>query len=353
MKYFNVSLILLMLLSVMSCGNKEESAKTKLYHSTVRLDNEHIGKGGDIISCNEGIIGIEEASSLAPLYKIDTTKNKRIAFGVRGQGPDDFLHPYPLQYISEDIFGVYDMLMNTYKEIIIPKQDDETVRIVSNVKMEKRPYRVMKTAYNQYLGLSGTEGLFCLMDETGREIRVFFEYPCRNEDERSIKNHIRATAYQGILASDPDGKKCVYAPLDGEIIHFYEIRKDDVQVIKKIEKVFPTYSPDENGGSMANKENVVGYISVTATGNYVYALYCGKTWEELLKNGSVGLHSNEVRVFDWKGNLLKTYSLDVPCRYISASKDDKKLWAMACTPDIHLVSFHLTDHQVSPPEPEK
>jgi hypothetical protein len=334
------------LLSIISCDNKEESEKIELFHSNIRLDDEYVGKGGDIISCNKGIIGIEEANSLAPFYKIDTVENKLMAFGVRGQGPDDFLHPYPLQYISEDKFGVYDMFLNTYKEVVIPEHD-ETVRIVNSIKMEKRPFRAIKTAYNQYLGLSGMEGLFGLMDETGKEINTFFEYPYKDEDEHSIKNHIRATAYQGILSSNPSGTKCVYASLDGEIIHFYEILKDNISVIKKIEKIFPAYKPEENGGSMASRENITGYISVTATENFVYALYCGKRLKELLKNGSLELLAKEVRVFDWKGNLQKTYSLDVPCRYISASGDDKKLWAIVYTPDIHAVSFDMTDMNCS------
>jgi hypothetical protein len=339
------------LLSVISCGDKEESGKIELFHSNIRLDTEYVGKGGDIISYKEGIIGIEEANLLAPLYKVDTVENKLTTFGVRGQGPDDFFHPYPLQYISEDKFGVYDMFLNTYKEVLMPGSD-ETVRIASSVKMETRPYRAIKTAYNQYLGLSGTEGLFSLMDETGKEIGVFFEYPYKDENEHSIKNHIRATAYQGILSSDPDGTKCVYASLDGEIIHFYEIVKDNVLAVRKIETVFPAYKPEENNGSMASRENMTGYIAVTATRDYVYALYCGKTVKELLKSGSLELSAKEVRVFDWKGNRQKTYSLDVPCRYISASEDDKKLWAIAYTPDIRLVSFQMTDRDREYP-PEK
>ncbi|MDR1169846.1 MAG: TolB-like 6-bladed beta-propeller domain-containing protein [Prevotellaceae bacterium] len=328
------------LLSIISCNSEEKPEKIELFHSNIRLDNEYVGKGGDIISCNEGIIGIEEASALAPLYKIDTVENRLTTFGVRGQGPDDFLHPYPLQYISEDKFGVYDMFLNTYKEVLIPGNDG-TVRTVSSIKMEKRPYRAIKTAYNQYLGLSGTDGLFSLMDETGKEISTLFEYPYKDEDEHAIKNQIRATAYQGILASNPSGTKCVYASLDGEIIHFYEILKNGMRSVGKIEKSFPAYAPEENSNSTASVENITGYVSVTATERYVYALYCGQTLKEMLKKGGLEFQSKEVRVFDWKGNLQKTYSLDVPCRYISASKDDQKLWAVAYTPDIHLVSFNI------------
>jgi hypothetical protein len=269
-------------LSIISCTGKKESEKIELFHSDIRLNDEYVGRGGDIISYNEGIIGIEESGSSAPLYVIDTVKNQLTAFGIRGQGPNDFLHPYPLQYIDEDKFGVYDMLSNTYKEVVIPKHDD-TVRILNTIKMENRPFRVIKTAYNQYLGLSYMEGLLSLMDETGKELGTFFEYPYKDGNERSVKNNIRAVAYQGMLSSNPSGTKCIYTSLHGDIIHFYGILKDKILLIHKIENIFPQYQQKEKNKTMSDWDNIAGYAGVSATEKYVYALYCGKTFKELKK----------------------------------------------------------------------
>jgi hypothetical protein len=210
------------------------------------------------------------------------------------------------------------------------------------VTFESHPFQVIKTAYDQYVGLSTNEGLLILTDSTGKEYTTFFEYPCRDKNEQAIENHTRAMAYQGIFAANPQKTRCVYASLNGEIIHFYDIQKDNISLIHKIENIYPSYK-HENNAVVTNVKNSVGYISLSATDQFVYALYCGKTLEELRGADGFSLESTQMRVFDWTGKMVETFTLDVPCRYISVSNDDKTLWAIALTPDITPVYFDLSD----------
>ena len=154
-------------------------------------------------------------------------------------------------------------------------------------------------------------------------------------------------AYQGTIATNPKKTKCVYASLDGEIIHFYDIKENNISIINKIEKAYPRYKPEDNGGmsysATASWESVLGYISIATTDKYVYALYSGKTYQELKEGGTLSLAAEQVRVFDWTGNIINTYKLDVPCRYITASNNDDRLWAIVVTPDINLIYFDLTN----------
>ncbi|MDR1897034.1 MAG: TolB-like 6-bladed beta-propeller domain-containing protein [Prevotellaceae bacterium] len=341
-------LFLLLFLSCIGCRYSNNNYKL-LIHSDLKLNSEYIGKGGAIIAYQGGIVGIEESGSLSPFFAITTNgeSHSLTHFGNRGQGPDDFVHPYPIQYIDEDVFGVYDMMLKQFKEVSVPQKEDAIVTR-NNVSLASQPAKAIKTAYNQYLGLSFQEGLFILMDEKGEELSTFFEYPYRNKDEKAIKNPIRAMAYQGIIAANPQKTKCVYASLNGEIIHFYDIRKDRISLIHKIEKQYPAFKPEDNGSgnysAMASWDNTVGYISIAATDKHVYALYSGKSLKELKEGNSLEFVSREVRIFDWTGNRVETYSLDVSCKYIGVSNDEKTLWAIALAPDITPVYFDLADN---------
>ena len=247
------------------------------------------------------------------------------------------------------MFGAYDAPSKVYKEISIPN-DSGSIYIKKTINFETQSYRVIKTAFNQFIGLSGQDELFVLMNDSGKVINTFFEYPYSSPYEQSIPNRIRSMAYQGFLVANPQKTKCIYASMDGEIIHFYDIKKNHISLIRKIEKVYPKYNPETKGESYStagNWENLVGYISVTASDKYIYALYSGKKLENLKDGNSISLSARQVRVFDWSGELIETYILDVDCRYINISNNDNMLWGMALMPDITPVCFNLSGNDTN------
>jgi hypothetical protein len=330
------------------CNNSDNTDYKTLIHSDLNLSEEYVGDAGGIIALKNGIIGIEWSNSLEPFFMIKKEGEKDILtrFGVKGQGPDDVIHVYPIQYLNDSVFGAFDMSSNKYKEVQIPK-DMEPLSIKNVVSIENRQLRVRKTAYDQYIGLSFGEGLLSLIDETGKETATFFEYPYKDKVEQKIKNHIRAMAYQGELVLNPQKDKCVYAPMNGEIIHFYKIEKDNITLINKIEKIYPEYGPEEksetNYSATFSWQCVSGYSSIAATDKYVYAIYCGRTLKELQDDNDSTLPiARQLRKFDWTGQLIETYMLDVPCYFIAVTPDDKTLWASALNPDFVPVYFDLT-----------
>jgi hypothetical protein len=155
-------------------------------------------------------------------------------------------------------------------------------------------------------------------------------------------------AYQGSIAINPRKTKCVYATLDGEIIHFYNIIENEISLISKTEKAYPKYKPEDNGTeyySSMDANNTIGYISLAATDRFVYALYCGKKYNELYRAGNrPSIAGEQLRIFDWTGTIVKTVMLDVPCQHISATNDNRRLWAMAILPEITPVYFDLDEN---------
>jgi hypothetical protein len=184
-------------------------------------------------------------------------------------------------------------------------------------------------------------GMFTLIGSAGTGIASFFEYPYRDSEEHALSHTVRAMAYQGHIVINPAGDKCAYTSYNADIIHFYKLSKDSMMVISKIENAYPVYRPEENNALFV-LNTVTGYTAISVTNKYVYALYCGKTKEELYAGNMQNIiNARELRIFDWNGNLVKKYTLDVICRYISASRDDSKLWAVAHTPEITPVVFDL------------
>lgn len=325
-----------------TCCKFETNTKEQnemLVHHTINIKDEMIGNGGFILANQNGLIGFEESQSFPAFYYLNSKNdNSLFRFVDKGQGPDEVLYPMNLQYINEHTFGVFDIINMSYYHIPIEKNKN-SIDLSKRVRFDNRFYRVVKTAYNQYLGLSGESNLFVLLDSKGRSIKSFFEYPYKDKDEKKIDNSIRSLAYQGSLTTNPSSTKCIYAPYNGDIIHFYDIKKDSISLVKKLEKNYPDYVV-EGGNTSIRKITRRGYVSVATTDSFVYALYCGETLEKLLGNGET-MEGKILRIFDWNGSVKHEIKLDTPCKHIAVSHDDKTVWAIATNPDTQLFTFDI------------
>jgi hypothetical protein len=250
-----------------------------------------------------------------------------------------------LQYISDDLAGCYDGSTRQFSEIALNSKTTplktKKCSFISDVNMN---FQVIKDGFNQYIGLGiYPEGMFMLYDSLGTAIRSFFEYPYKDADEKSIKHEFRAMAYQGKIILNPSGTKFAYTARFADVIHFYAVSNKNIQLIKKVENRFCEYAPDEGGrgyGSAIKPTNRNGYADIYTTEKYVYLLYSGKT---ILEYREKMLESNQLKIYDWSGQLLKEIELDIPCKYFCVSPDDKNMWAIAEIPEPTIVRFDLTD----------
>ena len=351
MKYKNIyfSFLLLFTFFLVNCCTNSKKSKSDssvhmglLRHNTIDIGNDFIGLGGYLVIIQDRIVGIDRASSLSqpPFYCVihNDGLSTFYQFGNRGQGPDDFLYPWIIQNIDKQTVGVYDSDLRTYFEFRIPNKN-ELLKIDKRTTFDFRLFRIIKTAYNQYIALSRQEGMFVLADSAGKAINTFFEYPYKNEDEReNVINQHRAYAYQGHLATNPSKTKFAYACSNGEIIHFYEIGNNIITPIAIIEKEYPLYQNRSNQtqiGVAFEEENTEGYCDAYATEQFVYSLFGGH------KSGERDTYARILRVFDWSGNLVKEYELDLPSRNLCVTDDDSRLWTISLNPDISLVYFDL------------
>jgi hypothetical protein len=331
--------LLLLFFFLSGCSNHKQTEITILKHQSIDLKEDYIGYGGFLALYQENIVGIDMSPSMQPFFclKSNDSQNPFYYFGNRGRGPNEFLMPYSIQYINNQTVGVLDVRSGGYFEFKIPTEN-EGLAIDKKNFFQMPMTRIVKTAFNQYIGLSLGEKMFLLADSTGISINTFFEYPYKDKRERQLTN--RSNAYQGTLAINPSKNKFVYSSFNGKIIHFYKIENNNIKLISKIEDEYPLYQKrnDEQGSIAFKREGKVGYIATYATDKYVYAIFSGK---EILEQKSVNYEGGILHIFDWNGYLVKEYQLDILCSYLCVSEDDNKLWAITSDPDIMLVYFDL------------
>lgn len=345
MKYIFSFLLITTFVLLCACSQSPKTGQIEtLVHQPVDLGDNYVGVGGFLSYCKDFIVGIELSPAVTqPFFKL-TQDGVFSTFGSKGRGPNEFLMPFSLQHVDDQTIGVFDVQTRLYSEFAVPREGESPI-IKKEVRMQSSSTRVIKTAFGQYIALlSLDERQFSLIDSTGVQIATFFEYPYRDNAERENKS--RSMAYQGTIAANPSKTKFVYSSFFGEIIHFYSISENNIEVICKIEKEYPLYRDSGNGnvkGVSYDPDGEFGYIATYATDQFVYAVYSSETALEHREREGTNLEGDILRVFDWNGVLIKEYKLDVPCGYLCVSDDDTKIWAIATNNEgeIILVSFDL------------
>ncbi|MDR1371917.1 MAG: TolB-like 6-bladed beta-propeller domain-containing protein [Dysgonamonadaceae bacterium] len=337
MKYI---LIIILQVVVLSCSNSNKPVQEQeLLHKTIS-EEIFIGRGGIMTLLSDSIIvGIDDNTEKCFFRLNNNLSNLSICnFGNKGQGPDDFIFPSSIQRINENTMGCYDAALNKYSEIEL--SGDCIFKTKNKINFSELNFRVIKIKQGKYIGLGlYSESMFMLFDSVGTAIKSFFEYPYKDKDEKSIENRLRAMAYQGFIAANPDKTKFIYTTDRGNIIHFYDIVNDTVKIIKKIENSYPNYVTEVNDHGFSaplKKSNKTCYVCAFTTGKYVYLLYSGKTFAEASLNAFNG---ETIFVYDWTGELKSACHLDIPCSYFCVSSDYKRLWAIANDPDPKIVYF--------------
>ena len=293
---------------LISCTVQEEEVNyTPIVHKSINIKNGYIGKPGPIIFIDNKIIGIDFMLDSCFFY-INTINPELHRFGTRGQGPNDFLFPYTLQFLNKNLLGVYDITAKKYNEIEIK----DSIKLTKSYPIHNdfMAFNYKKLPNNQYLSIGAyKDAMFIITDSLGENKKSFYQYPYKDNHEKSIKNHLRAMAYQGNLCCNYSNDQLVYTSLMGNIIHFYKLNNNQLEIINKIEQ-------------------------------YIYLLYSGIKIEDFIKKNEE-LHGNKLFIYNWKGKKISNLKLDVNCFSITVSPDNRTLWGIANNPDPELVYFEL------------
>lgn len=343
-------IILLFVALFCSCNKNKTIDVESLFPQTRNLHYKQkkysdliMGRISDIHLVNNKLFMMEENGDSC-FYIIDMVEDRYVGgFGKKGQGPDEFLQPYHFQYYSDSILAVFDLWKGS---LIGLKANSVSLGYLQNYNIMRLDsvmcHSFVATKYNTYIAMGGYKDcLFRMLDPKGHRINDFFEYPYKDEYEKSLSNRLRAMAYQGKVLTNPSMDKLVFAVSYSPIISFYQITPRSLKLLASIISAYPEYKPEETSNSMSaamSRNNKIGYIDVYTTEQYVYALYSGKT----IKDAASGaFESNQVLVFDWSGNPVTKYALDIFVTEICISPDDAVLYAISNKPDPELIYFNL------------
>lgn len=282
---------------------------------------------GIILQDSSLIVMNEQTDTLFQYFSRDVLAY-RGQFGVKGQGPDDFVLPcLPPVRSGDDGFTLCDL--NMLKRVKVGPDGFK-------VSTTRLPYDFR--FYNGLLSLG--DSVFCchadveddhefLLLSPGGKVEPFSAYP--EEVAPRFKDVLaRNQAYTSLTAVKPDGSRMAvfyqhvnrWRIFDGSGRMLSDNRMDDGSLSLPAVK---------------DEERYIHTIQVFGTENHVYALNLDMNIEEIVNKA----HTPTVRVFDWDGKPLREYSLD---RFISSFAIDEAsgcLYGVFAEDADHIYRFSL------------
>ena len=88
-----------------------------------------------------------------------------------------------------------------------------------------------------------------------------------------------------------------------------------------------TFNPNSIDEADIWSENTVQYQHLSATENYIYALYWGVKYDEMYEKQLQGTAVTKILKYDWNGRLLKIFEVNKGLKALCAANDDKTIIA--------------------------
>lgn len=163
-----------------------------------------------------------------------------------------------------------------------------------------------------------------------------------NSQESGFNIYHKYLSNQGNLEKRPGKNQFVYSINLSSNLDFFEVRGNDISLTKSLRFGNPEYQPAQNGSLnrvIPTENSIMGYLDISATDEYVYALYSDKKWKDSRYN------SDMVLTFDWQGKMIRMYKLPQPAYYIAVDENSHRMYAavMRESGEWDIASYDISD----------
>ncbi|MCF8307668.1 MAG: TolB-like 6-bladed beta-propeller domain-containing protein [Bacteroidales bacterium] len=341
-----IFIVLISNLHISCTKNNEEKSPLKAFRDStliqgnqLKISSEHIGEATYSLLIDSILVIKDTKNTDYAFHLININKKKYTkSFGKKGNGPKELAHPMGLNknIQSENI--------NTYastKNKIFTYNVDSLLQ-----KNDYKPYYIKKFMGEFLMPVQIQNGLFITtgpfekgryrLTESAQNLNKFiFDYPVDSEHEEA-PNESKSMVYQGRFKLQPEGKRFAFATNRAGILEIFQANNGTIS--KVIDQHF--YNPDYKVQSKYSvpiyPNNKMGFTDMSATKDYLYVLYSGRT---ILKYRKKFLYGKHVLVFNWQGTPIKHYKLDKAVRCISVNKTNSLLYAWAALPEPALLEY--------------
>ena len=253
---------------------------------------------------------------------IDTKNNKSLGRELTiGGGPGEVSAAPVFVTLSNNGKQLDVYQRNTFKYCTYDFTDDKLSHI-ETINIERSPANIVAIE-NGFVGIgmmyeNGRYGIYNNQGDLIQETGVYPNY------DKSMDHHSRFFIDQGHLCSHPNGTHFALGTIYSDNVEFFSSKNGEIKLLKRYGKGIVN-GKMENNLLIIDKSNITGYKGTYTSEKYCYMLYSGKPYGD---NPNQSLWSENIFVFDWNGNFVKSYRLDNEVRHFCVDEINNVIYGV-------------------------
>lgn len=250
--------------------------------------------------------------------------------GERGQGPNEFLSfsGFKRNFIDHQ-FIVYSMNDKKVVFFTIPQELENTGTLdiqpdsiinLNEVDSEITYFEFLSDKSLVSKQLTKKEKFVHIDFRSGERVKSWDTWDGML-DQGDIPLSISASVFQGSLVSSPDRKHFGHATVFWDLIEVFNRETDKWLRLVGPDQLEHKFSIDNSPGypmHYIEEGNKIGYVDFYLGSEYIFGLYSGMPDRVA--------HGTKVLIFDYDGNPVKSYKLDVPAIRFAVDENENTIY---------------------------
>lgn len=246
-------------------------------------------------------------------------------FGSIGSGPEDY--NFPVQMMFEESTNEIRIIDRNHSKVYcyqlynIVKGEDITTSSIIKIPVEASRIVFQNDSVGFCLGSFSMGMIGRFKADTITD--YYLDFP--DVKNQTLNSNQKFSLFQGDITMNRDKTKLVYSSARCDLIKIISVEKSELKEIITDNTYVPKYRKMEGDYYSILPENPNGYISVTESKDYIFALFSGRSEMEYSDRHYFG---NIIHVFDWNGKIVKKIKLNKDAWQIHIDRKSNKLYTV-------------------------
>ena len=274
------------------------------------------------------------------LCAVNRVTNEMSTLLKRGEGPGEVLN---IAYITTSDDAVVTTEVNKRLIIEIPFQANNPE--FTPLPMDYGAFTSIIKGRDGYVLLGNfKKGRYMYYKPSTEKAAFFGDYRVQYK-YKNFDNFTKSLIYiSSKLAVKPDMTRFVAINFNNGVIDINGINQEAIVNLKQLDFHYQEIYVEggmDNPRVTTKRNNKNGFFDVTTSDEYIYAIYSGKSFDE------AGLsldHCDYLMIFDWDGNPVGCFHVNVPLYAICYNKQDDMLYGIHVGEEAILYKFDMLSH---------
>ncbi|MDD6209784.1 MAG: BF3164 family lipoprotein [Bacteroidales bacterium] len=273
---------------------------------------------------------------------VDIENNRRRDIIPRGAGPGEAAYVNGPTAVDNNIIAAIDINTGNLFKCNIKQALKDSAYQPQIHKLPENARSLIMAVSDTFMIATGLykEGKYMYYSFPDDTYNFFLDYaPFPGYDDMSLETQ-NILFRNNMLEIRPDKKAFACVNINCGMLDICNIDGKKIEEVKNICYYYPKVHIDE--GKTASvayaRDNDMGFEDVEVTNDYIYVLFSGRKYSE---EGADAFTCHNLLVFDWTGNPVKAYELDIPLTYISYDEKERAIYGIGYNPEAVLVKYNL------------